>query len=115
MTLYRWNFGKKTWTNPAGTAREFYLMSSALSVWKRFAFSGLFAGIATALLAQNTYSPQGGEYPIAGYLPGDQVSPQISLGANGWDVVWQDNVTDGEGFRISARRINDTGLLYFGV
>jgi len=90
-------------------------MSSALSVWKRFAFSGLFAGIATALLAQNTYSPQGGEYPIAGYLPGDQVHPQISLGANGGYVVWQDNVTDGDGFGISARRINANGLPYFGV
>ena len=115
MTLHWWNFGKKAWTNRVGTAREFYLMSSALSVWKRFAFSGLFAGIATAVLAQNTYAPQGGEYPIAGYLPGDQVYPQISLGANGGYVVWQDNVTDGDGFGISAHRINANGLPYFGV
>jgi len=90
-------------------------MSLALSVWKRFAFSGLFAGIATAVLAENTYAPQGGEYPIAGYLPGDQVYPQISLGTNGGYVVWQDNVTDGDGFGISARRINANYLPYFGV
>jgi len=90
-------------------------MSSALSVWKWFAFSGLFAGIATAVLAENTYAPLGGEYPIAGYLPGDQVYPQISLGTNGGYVVWQDNVTDGDGFGISARRINANGLPYFGV
>src|SRR5437870_7239510 len=115
MTLYRWNFGKKTWTIPAGTAREFYLMSSVLSAWKRLAFAGLFAGIATAVLAENTYAPQGGEYPIAGYLPGDQVYPQITLGTNGGYVVWQDNATDGDGFGISARRINSNLSGSFGV
>src|SRR6266498_399106 len=115
MTLYRWNFGKKAWTNPGVAAREFYLMSSALSVWKRFVFSGLITGIATAVLAENTYAPQGGEYPIAGYLTGDQVYPQISLGTNGGYVVWQDNMTDGDGMGISARRVNANFLPYFGV
>jgi len=115
MALHRWNFGKKTWTSPVGTAREFYLMSLALSVWKRFAFSGLFAGIATAVLAENTYAPQGGEYPIAGLLAGDQVYPQITLNSSGGYLVWQDNVTDGDGFGISARRINANLSGSFGV
>src|SRR5580765_382256 len=115
MTLYRWNFGKKSWTNPVGAVRGFYLMSSALSVWKRFAFSGLFAGIATAVLADNTYAPQGGEYPIAGSLAGDQVYPQVALGSSGGYLVWQDNVTDGDGFGISARRLNSNLSGSFGV
>ena len=81
-------------------------MSSALRVWKWFAFSGLFAGIATAVLGENTYAPLGGEYPIAGFLPGDQVYPQISLGTNGGYVVWQDNVTDGDGLGVSAIQLD---------
>ena len=115
MALHRRNFGNKTWTSPDGTAREFYLMSLALSVWKRFAFSGLFAGIATAVLAENTYAPQGGEYAIAGRLAGDQVYPQITLNSSGGYLVWQDNVTDGDGFGISARRINPNLSGSFGV
>src|SRR5437867_10737244 len=115
MTLYRLNFGKKTWTNPVGAAREFYLMSSVLSVWKRFGFAGLFAGIAAAVLAENTYAPQGGEYPIAGLLPSDQVFPQLTLSSSGGYLVWQDNVTDGDGSGISARRINSNLSGSFGV
>ncbi len=109
------NFGKKTWTNLGGIAREFYLMSSVLSAWKRFAFSVLFTGVATAVLAENTYSPQGGEYPIAGNLPGDQVFPQLAFNSSGGYLVWQDNVTDGDGFGISARRINNNLSGSFGV
>src|SRR5688572_5712192 len=115
MTLYRWNFGRKSWTNPNGAARAIYLMSSALSAWKRFVFSGLFAGIAGAVLAQNTYAPQGGEYPIAGALGGDQVFPQLTLGSAGGYLVWQDNVTDGDGLGISARRLNANLSGSFGV
>src|SRR6266567_1876869 len=100
MTLHGWDFGKKTWTNPVGTDKQLHLMSSALSVWKRYVFSGLFAGIATAVLAENSYAPQGGEYPIAGLLPGDQVFPQLTLNSSGGYLVWQDNVTDGDGFGI---------------
>src|SRR5439155_2036060 len=90
-------------------------MSSALRAWRRFGFSALFSGIAAAGLAQNPYSPQGREYPIAGALPGDQVFPQISIDSTGGYLVWQDNVTDGDGFGISARRINSNLSGSFGV
>ena len=90
-------------------------MSLALSVWKRFAFSGLFAGVATAVLAENTYAPQGGEYSIAGSLPGDQVFPQVSINTSGGYIVWQDNRTDGDGLGISARRLNSSLSGSFGV
>jgi hypothetical protein len=106
MTLPLWNFGKKTWTKPLVPAKQIYLMSSALSVWKRFAFSGLFAGIASAICAESAYQPQGSEYPMAGLLPGDQVFPQVALNTSGGYLVWQDNVTDGDALGISARRIN---------
>jgi hypothetical protein len=90
-------------------------MSSPLCAWKRFVLAGLLVGSAPAVLTQNAYTPQGGEYPIAGYLRGDQVYPQISAGTNGGYVVWQDNVTDGDGLGISAKRINSNLLGLFGV
>jgi len=90
-------------------------MPSVLNVCRRLAFSGLCIGFVASAFAQNLYAPQGGEYPIAGNLPGDQVYPQVSLGTNGGYVVWQDSVTDGDGLGISARRINGNFLPYFGV
>src|SRR5438477_5456499 len=89
-----------------GLLRKFNLMSSALRAWKRFVFLWLLAGIATVVVAQNSYAPQGEEYPISGPLPGDQVFPQVAIGTNGGYLVWQDNVTDGDGWGISARRIS---------
>src|SRR2546423_8412755 len=90
-------------------------MSLALGAFKRLACCWLLAGIAPAVLGQNAYGPQGGEYPIAGALPGDQVFAQVSLGTNGGYLVWQDNVTDGDGLGISARRINNNQSGSFGV
>ena len=99
-----------------GLLREFSnFMPSALRAWKTFVLGVLFAGISPVVLAQNAYAPQGGEYPIAGSLPGDQVFPQISLGTNGGYLVWQDNVTDGDGSGISAQRLNSNLSGQFGV
>src|SRR5262245_11281892 len=115
MTLYRWNFGKKTWTSPSRTARGFYHMSSPPNARRRFVFLGLFVGITGSILAQNSNAPQGGEYPIAGYLRADQTYPQINIGTNGGYIVWQDNVTDGDGSGISARRLDGNFIGRFGV
>ena len=43
---------------------------------------------------------------MAGLLPGDQVFPQIAISSSGGYLVWQDNVTDGDGLGISALRLN---------
>src|SRR5207302_3747667 len=117
--LRRWSNGisaGKRGQRDTGLIRElFNLMPSALRAWKTFVFGVLFAGIAPAILAQNTYAPQGGEYPITGSLPGDQVFPQAALGTNGGYLVWQDNVTDGDGSGISAQRLNSKLSGQFGV
>jgi len=47
----------------------------------------------------NTYLTNGVEYTIAGSLPGDQVRP-------GGYIVWEDNLTDGDGLGVSARRLD---------
>src|SRR6266513_303307 len=99
-----------------GLIRElFNLMPAALRPWKTFVFGVLFAGIAPAVLGQSPYAPQGGEYPIAGPLTGDQVFPQVALDANGGYLVWQDNATDGDGLGISAQRLGSNLSSQFGT
>ncbi|MGO9586449.1 MAG: hypothetical protein ACLP2Y_09660 [Limisphaerales bacterium] len=69
---------------------------------------GLFLGIPAAVLGQAYYTTNGTEYPIIGSLPGDQVLPDVALNSSGGYVVWQDNVTDGSGWGISATRLDPT-------
>ncbi|MEN9572826.1 MAG: hypothetical protein RL514_681 [Verrucomicrobiota bacterium] len=52
-------------------------------------------------------APSAGEYSLSGLLVGDQTRPALAFGAAGGYVVWQDNVTDGDGSGISAQRLND--------
>lgn len=61
----------------------------------------------TAVWAQGGYARLAGEYSLSGALPGDQTRPALAFGPAGGYVVWQDNVTDGDGSGISAQRLND--------
>jgi hypothetical protein len=68
---------------------------------------GLFLGIPTAVFAQtNYYRTNGTEYAVVGSLPGDQVFPDAAITPGGGFVVWQDNITDGDGWGVSARRLD---------
>jgi hypothetical protein len=68
---------------------------------------GLAVGIPAAVSAQtNYYTTNETEYAIIGSLPGDQVFPDAALNSSGGFVVWQDNITDGSGWGISATRLN---------
>ena len=69
--------------------------------WLALATPGLLFG-------QGNYAPQGGEYNIAGPLPGDQVHSQLSLKTSGGFLVWEDNFTDGDGLGISALRLDSS-------
>ena len=62
----------------------------------------------TALAQTNYYTTNGTEYAIIGNLPGDQVMPDVALSPKGGYLVWQDNITDGDGWGISAEAVNDT-------
>ena len=65
--------------------------------------------LAVAASAQtNYYTTNGVEYPVIGSLAGEQVFPDVALSTNGGFVVWQDNITDGDGWGISARRLDNT-------
>ena len=70
---------------------------------------GLFLGIPAAVFGQtNYYRTNGTEYAIIGSLPGDQVFPDVALNSSGGFVVWQDNITDGNGWGVSAARLDST-------
>ena len=64
------------------------------------------AGLASA--QTNYYTTNGTEYAVIGSLPGDQVFPDAAISTNGGFVVWQDNATDGDGWGVSARRLDST-------
>lgn len=67
----------------------------------------LIAGVPGVVLAQN-YARQAAQFSPVGSLLGDQTHPQISIRPSGGYIVWQDNITDGDGLGISARRLDST-------
>jgi hypothetical protein len=82
------------------------LMQLSSSASKRLALFAL-AGLTPSLLfAQSPLVRQAGEYPIIGSLLGDQVFADCAFNQEGGYVVWQDNLADGDGLGISARRLD---------
>jgi hypothetical protein len=72
-------------------------------------FVVLLAGIPAVVFGQaNYYATNGAEYAIVGSLLGDQVHPGVAVNTSGGFVVWQDNITDGSGWGVSAMRLNST-------
>ena len=70
---------------------------------------GLLLVLPGAVFAQtNYYTTNGTEYAIIGSMPGDQVLPDVALNSGGGFVVWQDNITDGSGWGVSAARLDST-------
>lgn len=59
-----------------------------------------------SLQAEASYKTNGGEYSLTGALPSDQVQPRMALRPNGGYLVWQDRVTDGDGYGIRALRLD---------
>lgn len=75
--------------------------------FKRFALAALVAAVfPTVAQAQNGFVAQGAEYKVAGTIAGEQVYPHSSIKTTGGYVVWQDNITDGDGYGLSARKID---------
>jgi hypothetical protein len=60
----------------------------------------------SAVLFAQTVTPQGGEYPIAGSLPGDQTFPRAAINSSGGYLVWQDNSFRKWGLRIMAESLD---------
>jgi hypothetical protein len=82
------------------------LMVSISCVRKVITAGLIIAGLPVVGLAQGSFAPEGGEYAITGTLPGEQVYPQLSIKPSGGYLVWHDNVTDGAGYGVSARKLD---------
>ncbi len=73
-----------------------------------------FAALAFPFLvwAQTPYVPpsgyltNGGEFAIAGAVPGDQVHPAVAVTSTGGFIVWEDNISDTNGLGISAMQLD---------
>jgi hypothetical protein len=75
-----------------------------------------FAGaVPSTIFAQSGYVTNGVEYPPAGFLPGDQTHPAIAITQTNGFIVWEDNITDGNGLGISAQALDGTYSPTFGV
>lgn len=86
-------------------------MSSPFS--SRKAVIGLCWGLSLMLPAlvsgqTNYYKTNGTEYAVIGSLAGDQMFPDVAVTTNGGFVVWQDNITDGDGWGVSAARLDSS-------
>ena len=93
--------------------REMFPPNSMMPLTARFqlfaASITLAAVLPLSVFAQtNYYTTNGTEYAVIGSLPGDQMFPDVALSTNGGFVVWQDNATDGDGWGISARQVDNT-------
>lgn len=73
-----------------------------LGVW---GLTGIFPAVASA---QSGYVANGAEYAPAGYIAGDQIHPAVALNATNGFIVWQDNVTDGDGYGIRGIFLDST-------
>jgi hypothetical protein len=80
-------------------------MSAFASAWKRLGLLACLCAVPGTVYGVS-FTAQGNEYPIVGALAGDQVFPQLAMNTYGGYLVWQDNATDGDGYGISARRVN---------
>ena len=83
----------------------------SLSLFARNALiCGCLAVAAPAIVLgqTNSYITNGVEYSIAGSLPGDQSHPSLGIKTTGGYIVWEDNLTDGDGLGISARRLDSS-------
>ncbi len=84
-----------------------FLMASSQLV-KKIVFCMLLMATSGFVEAQGNYAAEGTEYNVTGTLPGEQVYPHVSLKPSGGYVVWRDNITDGDGYGISARKVDST-------
>lgn len=64
-----------------------------------------FLGFTAVAPAQSSLTNVAGEYAVIASLPGDQMASHTAINSAGGWVVWQDNITDEEGYGISARHL----------
>ena len=85
------------------------MMLSSVRLPALIALASLVVAMPFRASAQtNYYRTNGVEYALVGQLPGDQMNPDAAISTTGGFVVWQDKVTDGSGWGVSARQLDGT-------
>ena len=92
----------------AGLLNMRKLMSMSSFACRTLAGWWLAAALPVGVFAQTNYITNGVEYAIAGSLPGDQSHPSVGIKSSGGYIVWEDNLTDGDGLGVSARRLDSS-------
>jgi len=82
-------------------------MLSPSSACRWLATLALLLAGSNPIFGQAAFNPQAGQYSLSGALNGDQLFSHAAIGATGGYVVWQDNATDGDGWGVSAQRLNN--------
>jgi hypothetical protein len=105
--LFAAHFIQRNFGQSAG--KRLCLLKSLMLYVRRAALCCILAvGIPVMVFGQSYYATNGTEYAIAGSLLGDQVMPDVAVTPGGGFAVWQDNVTDGNGWGVSAMQLNST-------
>ena len=65
--------------------------------------------------ARSSLVALGEEYAVGGSVPGDQVFARAAVGPKGGYLVWHDNVIDGAGYGIGARRLDQNFTAQLGA
>ena len=73
-----------------------------------FALGLLLAAISQVSAQTNYYGTNGTEYALTGTAPGNHIYPDLAISSTNGFLVWQDNVTDGSGWGISACHLDST-------
>ena len=81
-------------------------MSLSLHVRGMLVAGGLVLACPALVSGQTGCVADGSEYAPAIPLAGDQVFPQASISPAGGFLVWQDNTIDGDGWGISAQKVD---------
>ncbi len=105
--MFAAHFIQRNFGQSAG--KRLCLLKSLMLYVRRAALCCILAvGIPVMVFGQSYYATNGTEYAIAGSLLGDQVMPDVAVTPGGGFAVWQDNVTDGNGWGVSAMQLNST-------
>src|SRR4051812_17273646 len=85
---------------PVSKTERLFVMSLSRFAIQAVACGCLAVAVPGVVRAGGSYGTHGSEYAITGNWPGDQVHPQLAVSAGGGYIVWEDNVTDGNGLGI---------------
>lgn len=87
---------------------RFMMPFKVQAAWLVAVIVTLTAGAFSVVGQTNYYTANGTEYAVVGNMIGEQMWPDVAISTTGGYLVWQDNATDGNGWGISAQKVDST-------